>query len=62
MPDILMTVEGKHAVDPRISRFAVPFGVAISRCGSGAFIIMCSLFLSYIDGIALQDGQVVSIA
>ena len=61
MPDILMAVEGKHEIDIRISRFVVPFGTAISRGGSGAFILMCALFLARLDGVTLQVGQVVSI-
>ena len=61
MPDILMAVEGKHQIDIRISRFVVPFGTAISRGGSGSFILMCSLFLASLDGSSLPLGQVVSI-
>ena len=57
-----MAVEGKHDVDLRISRFVVPFGTALSRGGSGSFILMCSLFLARLDGIALQAGQVVSVS
>ena len=62
MPDILMAVEGKHEVDIRISRFVVPFGTALSRGGSGAFILMCSLFLARLDGITLEIGQIVSVS
>lgn len=59
IPDVLMSAETRNGVDTRISRFSVPFGAALCRCGSGAFIVTVSLFLASMEGVDLPPGQIV---
>ena len=59
IPDVLVSAETKNGVDIRISRFSVPFGAALCRCGSGAFMITVSLFLASLEGVSLQPAQIV---
>ena len=59
IPDVLVSAETKNGVDIRISRFSVPFGAALCRCGSGAFMVTVSLFLASMEGVSLQSGQIV---
>lgn len=59
IPDVLVSAETKNGVDIRISRFSVPFGAALCRCGSGAFMVTVSLFLASMEGVELQPVQIV---
>ena len=59
IPDVLVSAETKNGVDIRISRFSVPFGAALCRCGSGAFMVTVSLFLASMEGVELQAVQIV---
>ncbi|KAK3103031.1 hypothetical protein FSP39_015900 [Pinctada imbricata] len=50
MPLMITTLEGHHNVDKRVTRFFVPLGAALCRCGSAVFISMAVLFLISLEG------------
>ena len=47
---MLVTLEEKHHVDVKVSRFVVPFAVTLNRDGSCLFITVAAIYIGQTEG------------
>ena len=61
IPEMLHACEVGQGAEKRISRFVIPFSVALSANGSAIFMTAAAVFLSNMAGVSLNAGDYVLI-
>lgn len=61
LPEMIHCCEVKNNIDPRVTRFAVPFSVTLSANGSAVFIVSAAIFIAQYIDVPLSASDVVVI-
>ncbi len=62
VPVTLDTCQRKLGISPKVCAFVIPLGATVDKCGSAVYLIISTLFLAQVYGLALSPAQLLAVA